>query len=36
MEDSLEKDDLTEIYDMSQGTFISPSEVEVASNEEYS
>ena len=36
MEDSLEKDDLTDISDMSQGTLISPSEVEVAGNEEYS
>ena len=36
MEDSLEKDNFTDISDMSQGTLISPPEVEVASNEEYS
>ena len=35
MEDSLEKDDLTDISGMSQGILISPSEVEVASDEEY-
>ena len=35
IEDSLEKDDLTDISDMSQGTLISPSEVEVAGDEEY-
>ena len=36
MEDSLEKDNLTDISDMSQGTLILPSEVEVASDEESS
>ena len=36
MEDSLEKDDLTDISDMSQSTLILPSEVEVAGDEEYS
>ena len=36
MEDSLEKDDLSDISNMSQGTLIPPSEVEVASDEEYS
>ena len=36
MEDSLEKDNLTDISDMSQGTLILPSEVEVAGDEEYS
>ena len=35
MRDSMEKDDLTDISDMSQGTLISPSEVEVAIDEEY-
>ena len=35
MEDSLEKDDLTDISDMSQSTLILPSEVEVAGDEEY-
>ena len=35
MEDSLEKDDLTDISGMSQSTLIWPSEVEVAGDEEY-
>ena len=35
MEDSLEKDDLTDISGMSRSTLISPSEVKVTSDEEY-
>ena len=35
MEESLKKDDLTDISGVSQSTLILPSEVEVAGNEEY-
>ena len=35
VEDSLEKDDLTDISAMTLSTLISPSEVEVAGDEEY-